>query len=184
MTRRASADSGVEALASEEFGIRAAVFRVPACSSFLGKIRAVATARNTSIVCFNADLMAGRGHAAAAVSRALRAARARTMISSSLEMEALLYASGNRQCSVAERFGIHEGENRAYVCLCPPSGAAFGDLSGFMTFVDEDWEVIPAEKRERLREAFGITDEELQAAGPGRLADLVLERVALLEVYR
>jgi KEOPS complex subunit Cgi121 len=99
-------------------------------------------------------------------------------------MEALLYASGNRQCSAAERFGIHEGENRAYVCLCPPIEAALRDLSGIMEFVDEDWETLPGEKQVRLAEAFGITPGELAATGPGRLRDLVLERVALLEVYR
>ena len=129
-------------------------------------------------------MMAGRAHAEAATMRALRAVRARTAISASLEMEALLYASGSRQCSIAERFGIHEGENRAYVCLCPPADGAFQDLSPFMEFVDEDWEILSKEKRERLSEAFGITPAELMASGTDRFRELVLERVALLEVYR
>ena len=169
----------------EECGIRTAVFQVSGCARFLGELRAIGTARGTRIVCFNADLMAGRAHAEAALRRALRAVRAGTAISSSLEMEALLFAAGNRQCAVAERFGLHEGENRAWVCLCPPSEAAFGDLTAIMEFVEEDWETIPAPKAERLREAFGITPGEIAAAGgPGRLRELVLERVALLEVYR
>jgi KEOPS complex subunit Cgi121 len=168
-----------------ECGIRTAVFRVSGCARFLGELRAIGAARGTWIVCFNADLMAGRAHAEAALGRALRAVRAGTAISSSLEMEALLYASGNRQCAVAERFGIHEGENRAWVCLCPPSGEALGDLEAVMEFVEEDWEAIPSPKADRLREAFGITSGELAAAGgPDRLRELVLERVALLEVYR
>jgi KEOPS complex subunit Cgi121 len=99
-------------------------------------------------------------------------------------MEALLYASGTRQCSTAERFGIHDGENRAYVCLCPPADAAARDLCTLMEFVDEDWETLSDQKKERLGEAFGITAGELAATGPGRFRDLVLERVALLEVYR
>jgi KEOPS complex subunit Cgi121 len=168
-----------------EFGIRTAVFRVSGCARFLGDLRAIGTARGTRIICFNADLMAGRAHAEAALLRALRAVRSGTTISASLEMEALLFASGNRQCSVAERFGIHEGENRAYVCLCPDVEAAFDDLDAIMEFVDEDWETIPDEKAGHLREAFGITPAELAAAGgPSRLRELVLERVALLEVYR
>ncbi|MDD1665934.1 MAG: KEOPS complex subunit Cgi121 [Methanomicrobiales archaeon] len=169
---------------TDEFEIRSAVFRVSRCQPFLARLRGIGAARGTRIICFNADLMAGRAHAAAALRRALRAVREGAAISASLEMEALLSASGNRQCSVAERFGIHEGENRAYVCLYPPSEAAYRDLSALMEFVDEDWEAIPEEKEERLREAFGITREELAAAGPGRLRELVLERVALLEVYR
>lgn len=171
-------------MTGDEFEIRTAVFRVSSCARFLGDLRAIASARGIRIICFNADLMAGRAHAEAAVVRALRAVRSGTAISSSLEMEALLYASGSRQCSTAERFGIHEGENRAYVCLCPPDDSAFRDLSALMEFVDGDWESISDQKRERLMEAFVITPGELEAAGPARVGDLVLERVALLEVYR
>ncbi|MDD1664325.1 MAG: KEOPS complex subunit Cgi121 [Methanomicrobiales archaeon] len=168
----------------DEFEIRPAIFRVSSCSRFLSRLRGVATAHATRIICFNADMMAGRAHVEAAMARALRSVRAGTAISSSLEMEALLFAAGSRQCSLAERFGIREGENRAYVCLCPPDEAAFRDLSALMEFVDEDWETLSEEKRERLREAFGITTGELQVVGHARFRDLVLERVALLEVYR
>jgi len=168
----------------DEFEIRTAIFRVSGCARFLSELRAIATAQSTRIVCFNADMVAGRAHVEAAMMRALRAALAGTTISSSLEMEALLYASGSRQCSTAERFGIRDGENRAYVCFCPPDDAAVHDLSVLMKFVDEDWEILSDKKMERLREAFGITAGELQAAGPGRFRDLILERVALLEVYR
>jgi KEOPS complex subunit Cgi121 len=167
-----------------EFEIRTSIFRVSSCSRFLGEIRTIASAHATRIICFNADMMAGRAHAEAAMMRALRSVRAGTAISASLEMEALLYASGSRQCSTAERFGIHDGGNRAYVCLCPPVEAAFRDLSVLMEFVEEDWEILSEKKQERLREAFGITPAELQAAGHARFRDLVLERVALLEVYR
>jgi KEOPS complex subunit Cgi121 len=172
-------------MTGREFEIRTAVFRVAGCARFLGELRAVGATRGTRIVCFNGDLMAGRAHAEAALVRALRAVRAGTAVSASLEMEALLYASGNRQCSIAERFGIHAGGNRAFVCLCPPSEAAFRDLGGIMEFVEEHWEAISEEKADRLREAFGITHAELAAAGGSdRLRELVLERVALLEVYR
>jgi len=166
------------------FEIRTARFRVSSCPRFLARLRELAAAHATRITCFNADLMAGRAHAEAAMERGLRSVRTGTAISSSLEMEVLLFAAGSRQCSNAERFGIHEGENRAYVCLCPPDEAALRDLSDLMEFVDEDWEPLSEEKRERLREAFGITEAELAAVGPARFRDLVLERVALLEVYR
>ena len=54
-----------------------------------------------------------------------------------------------------------------------------------MEFVEEDWDRITPEKRGWLAEAFGITDDELAAAGgEDRFRDLVLERVALLDVSR
>ncbi|HXW98807.1 MAG TPA: KEOPS complex subunit Cgi121 [Methanomicrobiales archaeon] len=167
-----------------EFGIRTAVFPIGSCSPFLAGLRAIAAARSTRIICFNADLMAGRAHAEAAIRRALRAVKGGSAISSSLEMEALISASGSRQCSAAGRFGVHEGENRAYVCLCPPVPGAWQDLAGIMEFVDDDWETIDEEKRKRLSEAFGITPAEIRTAGQERFRELVLERVALLEVYR
>ncbi|HUK92979.1 MAG TPA: KEOPS complex subunit Cgi121 [Methanomicrobiales archaeon] len=171
-------------MTGREFEIRTAIFRVSGCSCFLGDLRKIASAHATRIICFNADMMAGRAHVEAAMEKALRAVRAGTAISATLEMEALLFAAGSRQCSQAERFGVHEGENHAYVCLCPSAGAAFGDLSAIMEFVDADWEDLSEERKGRLAEAFGITPEELLAAGPGRFRNLVLERVALLEVYR
>ena len=168
----------------DEFEVRTAVFRVSGCSGFLGNLRAIASAHATRIICFNADMMAGRAHVEAAMRRALRAEQAGITIASSLEMEALLSAAGSRQCSAAARFGIREGENHAYVCVCPPVEAAFRDLSLFMEFVDGDWEILTEGKRARLREAFGITPAELEAAGADRMVELVLERIALLEVYR
>ena len=171
-------------MTGNEFEVRPAIFRVSGCSLFLDDLREIASAHVTRIICFNAGVMAGRAHVEAAMARALRAEKNGTTISSSLEMEALLFAAGSRQCSAAERFGIREGENRAYVCVCPPVDAAFRDLSALMGFVDGDWDVLTDEKQAQIRELFGITPAELEVTGPARLVDLVLERVALLEVYR
>jgi KEOPS complex subunit Cgi121 len=99
-------------------------------------------------------------------------------------MEALLYASGSRQCSVASSFGIHDGKNRAYICCCPASTGVWEALSPLVRFVDEDWETLAPERRAKLKELFSIPEEEIAAAGESRFADLVIERVALLEVYR
>jgi KEOPS complex subunit Cgi121 len=53
-----------------------------------------------------------------------------------------------------------------------------------VTVVTENWEVISKEKRLRLASLFAIPDDELAAAGESRFADLVIERVALLDVFR
>jgi KEOPS complex subunit Cgi121 len=57
-------------------------------------------------------------------------------------------------------------------------------LAGLVTFVGGDWESIDPAKRARLAELFGITPEEILVVGEARFRDLVLERVALLDVYR
>jgi tRNA threonylcarbamoyladenosine modification (KEOPS) complex Cgi121 subunit len=52
-------------------------------------------------------------------------------------------------------------------------------------FVQESWDSIDPEKRERLMETYAISADEITAAGgDGRIVDLVLERVALLQVIR
>jgi KEOPS complex subunit Cgi121 len=99
-------------------------------------------------------------------------------------MEALLYASGSRQCSVASAFGVHAGNNRAYICCCPGGAAVWEALAPLVRFVDEDWDILTPERLAKLKELFAIPDEEIAAAGESRFTDLVLERIALLEVYR
>jgi KEOPS complex subunit Cgi121 len=53
-----------------------------------------------------------------------------------------------------------------------------------VTFVDGDWEELDPAKRARLAILFSITAEEIAVVGEARFRDLVLERVALLDVYR
>jgi len=164
--------------------IRTAVFDVGDCNRFLDALRTIASDNGTTIICFNADNLAGRRHAEAALRLARRSWRAGTQISNSLEMEALLYASGSRQCSVASSFGVHAGKNQAYICACPACEAVWEALTPLVRFVSEGWEDMKGERRSRLKELFSISDEEIAAAGPSLFSDLVLERVALLEVYR
>lgn len=164
--------------------IRQALFEVPDRDRFLLAVRTVASACGTAVICFNADNLAGKRHAEAALRHALRSQKAGTLIANSFEMEALLYASGSRQCSVASSFGVHEGKNRAYICCCPASAGVWEALAPLVRFVNEDWDSLTPERQAKLKVLFLIPDEELAAAGESRFADLVLERVALLEVYR
>jgi KEOPS complex subunit Cgi121 len=165
--------------------IRTARCSVHDLTSFLRDLRDVAVVHNTHIICFNADLIAGRIHAATAVARAVRAFEDGVAISNTLEMESLLFAAGSRQCSVAAAFGIHTGENRLYICCYPAIETAWAALEPLFDFVLESREIIDPEKRARLMEWFAISGDEIGAAGGNeRIVDLVLERVALLQVMR
>lgn len=166
------------------YEIRAAVFTIRDCDRFLQSLRTIASGTGTTIICFNADNLAGIRHAEAALYHALRSWTAGTQIANTLEMEALLYASGSRQCSVASSFGVHTGKNRAYIGCCPACDGVWDALTPLVRFVRKNWEDIDTERRTRLQELFSISEEEIAAVGESRFADLVLERVALLEVYR
>jgi KEOPS complex subunit Cgi121 len=165
--------------------IRAARCTISDRAAFLRNLQVIASDHATHIICFNADVIAGSVHARAAVAQAVRTFKEGTNISNTLEMEALLYAAGSRQCTIAATFGIHEGENRLYICCTPEREDVWKALESLLWFVRECWDGIDQEKRERLMNSYAISSEEIAAAGGDeRILDLVLERVALLQVLR
>lgn len=166
-------------------GIRAALIMVTDTDAFLRQLRTIMQAYSVTIVCFNADNMAGLRHAESALDHAIRSFQGGNPIAKTLEMEALLYASGTRQCTGASAFGIHIGKNLAYICCCPDIPAVFDALGSLVQFVDDSFDEPGPERILRLKHLFAISDEEMAAAGgEGRLQDLVIERVALLDAYR
>jgi len=169
---------------SGSFEIRQARVIINNRSEFLNTIQSISQEYSTHIVCFNADNMAGNRHVEVAIEYAQRSFFSGKPISNSFEMEALLFAAGSRQCNMATLFGIHEQENIMFVCSCPVNAEVWEELSHYMHFVTETWDEITLEKEERLKSFFSITREELALVGRARIIDLVLERIALLEVYR
>jgi KEOPS complex subunit Cgi121 len=140
---------------------------------------------------FDADLVATWQHLYFAVLNALLAFRSGRNVSKSVAMEAMLYASAQRQISKALRLmGVKRGsKNVAVVVLgeSPASVAALVSAVAKRVGVEPDESVLAVseEKARRIREAFGITGKELEAVmgkgdGVQALVDLVVERVALL----
>jgi KEOPS complex subunit Cgi121 len=167
--------------------MRAARCCIEGRQAFLAQLQCIGRDFGISIICFNADMMAGRHHAETAVRFARRSWEGGGAIANTFEMEALLYAAGSRQCNVASKFGIHEGENHIYL-WCDPSGndRVWDALSAILEYTDPViFETIDPVKREHLIELFGITPRELESIDAGTtITDLVLERVALLQVLR
>lgn len=169
----------------QDYEIRTALFTVADRGQFLLQLRRIMQTHDATIICFNAMSMAGLPHAHAAIAHAIRSFYSGSPIAKTLEMEALLYAAGTRQCSDAGAFGIHDGENSAYVCCCPPRTEVWDTLLPLMRFVDDRGEPLDPSRVQTLKRLFSISDEELFAAGgAGRLQDLVIERVALLDAYK
>jgi KEOPS complex subunit Cgi121 len=92
-------------------------------------------------------------------------------------IEILRYASGSRQIERAMKAGVTSATNRIALIVVGDIPEGLDDLIEF--------DGIGARYDPQLvKTAFQITDEELEAVGPGRLADLVIERVALVDAYR
>ena len=147
-------------------------------------IHEIARFYSTHIVCFDSDKMAGQDHVEEAIRHAQRSFSGTKPISNSIEMEALLFAAGSRQCNAATLFGIHTGKNTLFVCICPVKEGIWEDLAQHMLFVSEKKDVLTQEQEKRLMKLYDITQNELELVGINRLKDLILERIALLEVNR
>ena len=78
--------------------------------NFLKKVESFAQNHNIIIQAINADLIYGKNHLISAVEHAVRAMDRKTNTTNSLEMEILLYASGERQLKIAiPKMGVKIG---------------------------------------------------------------------------
>ncbi len=146
---------------------------------FLHKLKKISKEKNLTLQVLDADKIAGEKHIRFAVVKAINSFRTGTAIANDLAKEIMLYAAGTRQISRAVKLGIHKGENNIVL-------VAVGDakLSGFDEIRHEPVLAYNESKKEALMKAFGITDKELEAAGEEKIPELVLERVALVDVIK
>lgn len=150
-------------------------------STMLSCVNKIGCETNSTIVFFNAEKMAGEEHVKSSVNHAVRSFASGKNISRSLPMEMLLYASGQRQCSLASGFGLHEGINHLFVVIL--GGDVLLAKEKLSRFVAEG-EMPVMVKVETLMELFGVTKEELDVVGEERIEELVVERVAMVDVWK
>ena len=153
---------------------------VSAVKETIAQINDAADKADSTVVLFDAEKIAGFAHIGSAVAHAKRSFAEGKQIARSLSMEILVYASGQRQCSLASKFGLHDGENKVYVLILD------GDEEKAAALVREIVsECEPfAPNKEKLKAEFGITDAEMEAAGENRIEELVIERVALVDAWK
>ena len=168
---------------------------IASVSEFLAVLKTIAERHGVTIQALDTELVASESHLHSAVEKALRAVKKGTNITSELGMEILVYAAGKRQIGRALAMGVTEGEKRI-ACIIVAT-AAETDLDTVVGAVKESTGLCAepdalrlselehdVSKRARLKRFFGITDRELNAVGEEKLHQLVLERVALLDVLK
>ncbi len=132
-----------------------------------------------SALALDADLVCGAEHLQSAVEHALRSFDQLINACNNITMECLLYASGERQISKAqEKMGLKPGSERVALVLF---GLAVEDALGALDLVRDD-SVLEASVEKALR--FGVERKEIEALGPERASDLVLERVAFVDILK
>ncbi|MFH1322998.1 MAG: KEOPS complex subunit Cgi121 [Methanobacteriota archaeon] len=146
---------------------------------FLQKLKQTGKEKNLTLQALDADKIAGKEHIMFAVEKAINSFKTGTNIANDLSKEIMLYAAGTRQINKAVKLGIHKGVNNIVI-------VAVGEaqLSGFDEIRQEPVLAYRVSKKEALMKIFGITNEELEAVGEEKIPDLVLERVALVDVIK
>ncbi|HYS71472.1 MAG TPA: KEOPS complex subunit Cgi121 [Thermoplasmata archaeon] len=127
----------------------------------------------------DARLVCGRDHLLSAAEHAERAMHQGTNVAKSLTMEFVVYASGERQIADAlAKMGIRSDTTEFAVVVFA------GDPAKALGALGLAWDDAVLEPTAAKLLAFGITEAELATLPPERAADLVLERVALVDLLK
>ena len=163
------------------FGARGKIKDV---ETFLKKVGIFSEKNKLIIQAFNADMIYGKNHLISAVDHAQRAFDRKTNSTNSIEKEILLYASGERQLKLAiPKMGVVEGKaNVAFVIISGKvSNQIIRDILSRLTLVRDD-KILEGDI-ETLKK-FGITENEINTVTKTKYGDLILEKVAMVDIIK
>ena len=147
---------------------------VPNAEEFIRQTGILEKQHSVTIQFFRSDRIFGAEHIVSAGEKAIRAMANKTNMSRTLGMEILLYAAAERQTSEALRkLGIYDGIDALGLIIV--GKADVGSVLGRLGLKRDDSVLEPAGKDPSV---FGI-DRNSE-----NIADLVLEKVAVSEVFR
>jgi len=164
-------------------------------NQFMENIRGAA--KPALVQVFDADRVAGFEHLFFATLNALRAFSQKNNISETVDVECLLYASGQRQIRKAiEMIGVSSDTSNVAVLILADDKLKIQDgekgVNGLINGLRDDQvlEVRSEEKICKLKEIFNVTELELRSLSDGKKSDykmitkLIIERGALLATSR
>lgn len=159
-------------------------------NDFMNSLDEFSRKHSVVIQALDAELVCSKDHIVSAVEHAIRAFREGRNKADDLSIEVLLYASGERQIKEAiKKMGVKEGKSRiALVVLHSTSGikgrVSRSELVEFIKKlglrVNDD---VLVGNKEKLKK-FGITEEELGTVNEDRQLELVLERIAMVDIIK
>ena len=155
---------------------------------FLQTIKNYSKKRNITIQVFNAEMIYGKKHLISAVKHAKRAFERKKNTTNSLGMETLLYASGERQLKQAiPKMGIKKNNTKIALVFLQNTEKnkipkkTIDNLLKKLSLTQED-KVLEG-NIETLKK-FGITQKEIETVTEERYQDLVLEKIALVDIIK
>jgi KEOPS complex subunit Cgi121 len=143
------------------------------------------------IQAFDAAVIYGKNHLISATTHAQRAFEQGRNATNSLALEILLYAAGERQIQKAiQKIGVKKGEQSiAFAITNDMTPKTKGHIEKTvikkflrMFHLTSDDQVLEGNKTTLKR--FGITEKEITTVQESNYGDLILEKVALVDVIK
>lgn len=172
------------------FGAKGVVEHV---EDLLEKLRRFSEDKKVVVQVFNADMVYGKNHLLSAAEHAIRAFRENTNVMRTLSMEVVLYAAGERQIDAAlSKIGVTRGEgNYAFLIISsiPEIDEARGslkteDVERFIRECEMERDDSVLEGNENTLRRFGLSDEEIRTVEKDKYEDLILEKVAMVDIIK
>jgi KEOPS complex subunit Cgi121 len=159
--------------------------------SFVQHLLLLSKKENLVIQVFDASAIYGKDHLISATIHAQRAFEQGRNSTNSLALEILLYAAGERQIHKAiKKIGVKKGKQQIVFLLTndmtqktnkPINKAVIQKLLETFDFILDD-KVLEG-NRDTLKR-FGISEQELLTIPESHYGDLILEKVALVDVIK
>jgi KEOPS complex subunit Cgi121 len=155
--------------------------------AFLKKVSQLVEGNDILIQVFDAELVYGKKHLISAFEHAKRAMERKTNTTNSLAMETLLYSSGERQLKLAiPKMGVKKGSVSVALIFIDKSKRKNLDklISDFLEelSLNRDDSVIDGD--EDTLNKFGISKKELKTVTKAKYGNLILEKVAMVDLIK
>ncbi len=156
---------------------------------FIFNINKFARENKLFIQVFNADMICGKKHLLSAVKHADRALKQNTNTTNSFVMEILLYASGERQLKIAiPKMGVKEGKSNIAVVIFDKENIAGNVdekiIKKFLSFFNYPRNDKVLEGNIDTLKKFGISKPEIDTVVKDKYENLILEKVAMVDIIK
>jgi tRNA threonylcarbamoyladenosine modification (KEOPS) complex Cgi121 subunit len=158
-------------------------------NEFIIKIHDFAEKYDLIIQVFNADMIYGKIHILSSIEHAIRAMKNNTMTTNSIDKELILYTAGERQLKIAiPKMGVKKGNCKIVFIFLKIGSNDSKDLNKLVKqFINEfkikqDNSLINGSKK--VLANHGITEIEIETIPDGNYCDLILEKIALVDIIK
>jgi tRNA threonylcarbamoyladenosine modification (KEOPS) complex Cgi121 subunit len=164
-----------------------AIGEIKNIDNFLKAVSGFSKENNILIQAFDANVIFGKNHIISSVNHAKRAIERKTNTTNSLEMEILLYSSGERQLKLAiPKMGVKKGKTNIAFLLLNNYKSLIPDK-----FIAEFLKKLSLKRDDKIIEGdvktltlFGINEREIETVTKEKYGKLILEKVAMVDLIK